>query len=49
MVETIQRRYLTELDFGYNAQKLRDADRSLLAIRRTGRKRLILRGSNERA
>jgi hypothetical protein len=38
-------RYLSEFDFRYNARKLKDGDRSLLAIKGTNGKRLMLRDS----
>jgi transposase-like protein len=38
-------RYLSEFDFRYNARKLKDGDRSLLAIRGASGKRLRLRDS----
>jgi transposase-like protein len=39
-------RYLSEFDFRYNARKLNDGDRSLLAIKGVNGKRLMLRDSN---
>ena len=39
-------RYLSEFDFRYNARKLRDGDRSLLAIKGGDGKRLMLRDSS---
>jgi ISXO2 transposase-like protein len=36
-------RYLSEFDFRYNARKMKDGDRSLLAIKGTSGKRLKLR------
>lgn len=38
-------RYLSEFDFRYNARKLKDGDRSLLAIKGINGKRLKLRDS----
>jgi hypothetical protein len=38
-------RYLSEFDFRYNARKLKDGDRSLLAIKGVNGKRLMLRDS----
>jgi transposase-like protein len=38
-------RYLSEFDFRYNARKVSDGDRTLLALNGTGGKRLMLRDS----
>jgi transposase-like protein len=38
-------RYLSEFDFRYNARKINDGDRTLLALKSTGGKRLMLRDS----
>jgi len=38
-------RYLSEFDFRYNARKVSDGDRTLLALKSTGGKRLMLRDS----
>jgi transposase-like protein len=38
-------RYLSEFDFRYNARKVSDGDRTLLALNSTGGKRLMLRDS----
>jgi transposase-like protein len=38
-------RYLSEFDFRYNARKVSDGDRTLLALQSTGGKRLMLRDS----
>jgi hypothetical protein len=38
-------RYLSEFDFRYNSRKEKDGDRTLLALRSTGGKRLMLRDS----
>lgn len=38
-------RYLTEFDFRYNSRKEKDGDRTLLAIKGVGGKRLMLRDS----
>jgi hypothetical protein len=38
-------RYLTEFDFRYNSRKLKDGQRSLLAIKGVDGKRLMLRDS----
>ena len=35
------RRYLSEFDFRYNSRKEKDGDRTLLALKSTGGKRLI--------
>src|SRR5438309_9902167 len=40
-------RYLSEFDFRYNARKITDGQRALLAIKRTSGKRLKLRDSRE--
>lgn len=40
-------RYLSEFDFRYNSRKLKDGQRSLLAIKRVNGKRLKLRDSKE--
>jgi len=42
-------RYLSEFDFRYNARKMKDGDRSLLAIRGTSGKRPMLRDSRRSA
>jgi hypothetical protein len=41
-------RYLSEFDFRYNARKISDTDRTLLAISQAGGKRLQLRDSIRR-
>jgi hypothetical protein len=38
-------RYLSEFDFRYNSRKEKDGDRTLLALKSTGGKRLMLRDS----
>ena len=38
-------RYLSEFDFRYNSRKEKDGDRTLLAIKGVGGKRLMLRDS----
>jgi transposase-like protein len=38
-------RYLSEFDFRYNARKIKDGDRTLLAMKGVGGKRLMLRDS----
>jgi hypothetical protein len=40
-------RYLSEFDFRYNARKLKDGDRSLLAIKGASGERLNLRDSKK--
>jgi len=40
-------RYLSEFDFRYNSRKEKDGDRTLLALRSTGGKRLMLRDSKQ--
>ena len=40
-------RYLSEFDFRYNARKIADGDRTLLALKSTGGKRLMLRDSKQ--
>ena len=40
-------RYLSEFDFRYNARKVTDGERTLLAIKQTGGKRLMLRDSKQ--
>ena len=40
-------RYLSEFDFRYNARKVNDGDRTLLALKSTGGKRLMLRDSKQ--
>jgi transposase-like protein len=42
-------RYLSQFDFRYNARKLKDGDRSLLAIKGVNGKRLMLRDSRRPA
>jgi transposase-like protein len=39
-------RYLSEFDFRYNSRKEKDGDRTLLALKSTGGKRLMLRDSS---
>lgn len=39
------RRYLTEFDFRYNSRKEKDGDRTLLALKGSGGKRLMLKDS----
>jgi transposase-like protein len=38
-------RYLTEFDFRYNSRELKDGERTVMAIKQTGGKRLMLRDS----
>ena len=38
-------RYLSEFDFRYNSRKEKDGDRTLMALKSTGGKRLMLRDS----
>ena len=40
-------RYLSEFDFRYNSRKEKDGDRTLLALKSTGGKRLMLRDSKQ--
>jgi transposase-like protein len=40
-------RYLSEFDFRYNSRKEKDGDRTLMALRSTGGKRLMLRDSKQ--
>ena len=40
-------RYLSEFDFRYNARKVNDGDRTLLALKSTSGKRLMLRDSKQ--
>jgi len=40
-------RYLTEFDFRYNSRELKDGERTVMAIKQTGGKRLMLRDSRE--
>lgn len=40
-------RYLTEFDFRYNSRKLKDGERTVIAIKQVGGKRLRLRDSRE--
>ena len=40
-------RYLSEFDFRYNARKIKDGERALLAIKRVSGKRLKLRDSQD--
>ena len=42
-------RYLSEFDFRYNARKIKDGERTLLAIKGVNGKRLKLRDSRGRA
>ncbi len=41
-------RYLTEFDFRYNSRDLKDGERTVMAIKQTGGKRLMLRDSKEK-
>lgn len=41
-------RYLSEFDFRFNSRKVKDGERTLLAIRQAAGKRLMLRDSSER-
>ena len=41
-------RYLSEFDFRYDSRKEKDGDHTLLALKSTGGKRLMLRDSIER-
>ena len=38
-------RYLTELDLRYNTRKIKDGERTLIAVKQAGGKRLKLRDS----
>jgi hypothetical protein len=40
-------RYLSEFDFRYNSRKEKDGDRTLLALRSSNGKRLMLRDSKQ--
>jgi hypothetical protein len=40
-------RYLSEFDFRYNARKVNDGDRTLLALKGSNGKRLMLRDSRQ--
>jgi transposase-like protein len=41
-------RYLSEFDFRYNSREMKDGERTVMAIKQTGGKRLMLRDSRER-
>jgi transposase-like protein len=40
-------RYLSEFDFRYNSREMKDGERTVMAIKQTGGKRLMLRDSRE--
>ena len=42
-------RYLSEFDFRYNSRELKDGERTVMAIKQTGGKRLMLRDSKPQA
>lgn len=42
-------RYLSEFDFRYNSRELKDGERTVMAIKKTGGKRLMLRDSRPQA
>jgi hypothetical protein len=39
---------LSEFDFRYNSRELKDGERTVMAIKQTGGKRLMLRDSREK-